>query len=66
MPVQIIKSGDDRLLAIPRGHPLVVRMQKRLQEDPRNIYPVLCALLGGFDGYGLRKQALQEALLGNG
>jgi len=67
VPVQVqpfskTRAGK-RLLAIPRNHPLVIRMQERLAEDPRNIYPVLSVMLGGSDGYGPRKLGHQQAWL---
>jgi hypothetical protein len=38
-------------------------MMRALDREPASLYPIMAALFGGHDGYGVTKQTLQMSFL---
>jgi hypothetical protein len=64
LPLMLRRRGADWFLLVPRRHPRVVQVMRLFAREPSSLYPIMAALFGGHDGYGVAKAALQLSCLG--
>ena len=63
LPLTLRRRGREWLLPVPRRHPRVVQMLRAFAAQSASLYPIMAALFGGHDGYGVNKAELQGLLL---
>ncbi len=63
LPARVVRHGNHRALEVPRGDRVLRDAVAAVAVDPGNVYPALALVMGGYDGFGARKRAHQEALL---